>query len=229
MRMIKSLLRKGSMLAAAVVCALLIPLATANAALVNLNYAFTGNLNPTFDPLGMIPITGTLQLTDAPSAVVSTGGVHNGAVTGFSINIGGLYTATFASGANAVTISQNIPLGSGIGDRWGLVSEATGSNLNGFTPFRFDLRLDRIGGGILSDTSLQDPPSFTALNNPQNITGRWRLFFEDVEGNPAVYLGSISSLTAVPLPAAVLLFGAGLISLVGLGAGGLRNIHGSKT
>ncbi len=228
MQMIKRWLGIGCMLPAAAVCALLVPFATANAALVNHNYAFTGNLNPTFDPLGLIPITGTIQLTDAPGVVTSDGGVHNGAVAGFSIHIGGLYTATFAPGANAVTISQNISLGNGIGDRWGLVSEATGPNLNGFTPFRFDLRLDRIGGNLFSDTSLQDPPSFTTLNNSQNITGRWRLFFDDVDGNPAVYLGSIKSLTAVPLPAAVLLFGAGLISLVGLGAGGLRNLRTSK-
>jgi hypothetical protein len=30
------------------------------------------------------------------------------------------------------------------------------------------------------------------------------------------------------LPAAVFLFGAGLISLVGLGAGGLRNLRGTQ-
>ena len=220
MRMMKQLFWKGFMLPAAAMCILSIPL-SAQAALVN--YSFTGNLNPDLDPLGMIPVSGSFQFDNATGG---SGGVYNGAVTGFTLNFGGLYTSSFAPGANAVTISQNMPLGSGMVDRWGLVSAATGSDLGGFTPFSFDLRFDRLGGGLFSDTSLQDPPSLGGINP---TTGRWRLFFEDMDGNPAAYLGSISSLTAVPLPAAVLLFGAGLISLVGLGAGGLRNLRGSKT
>ncbi len=51
---------------------------------------------------------------------------------------------------------------------------------------------------------------------------QWRLDFGGA-GNYVV--GSLAHLTAVPLPAAVILFGAGLISLVGLGAGGLRNLR----
>lgn len=42
------------------------------------------------------------------------------------------------------------------------------------------------------------------------------------------FKGVLSSLPAVPLLAAVLLFGASLISLVGLGAKGLRNLRGTK-
>jgi heme A synthase len=34
--------------------------------------------------------------------------------------------------------------------------------------------------------------------------------------------GVLTALTAVPLPAAVILFGAGLVALVGLGAGSWR-------
>ncbi len=226
MRMIKRWFSKGFILPAAAVCVLSIPISAAQAALVNYNYSFTGSLNADLDPLGMIPVSGTFQLTDA---VVSSGGVHNGAVAGFTINFGGLYTSSFAPGANAVTISQNIPMGNSTGERWSLVSAATGSNLNGYKPFSFDLRLDRLGTGLFTDTSLQDPPTIGGIHDPNPpVAGRWRLFFEDADGRPAAYLGSISSLTAVPLPAAVLLFGAGLISLVGLGAGGLRNLRGSK-
>ena len=206
MQMMKRWFRRGLILPAIVGCVLSIPITAAQAALVN--YSFTGSIDGISPAL--FPVSGTFQFNNESS---NSGGVYNGVVTGFTLNLGGLYASSFAPGANAVTISQNIPMGGGNGDRWALVSAATGDDLNGFTPFRFDLRFDRLGGGLFSDTSLQDPPSLSGLS-----AARWRLFFEDADGNPAVFLGSITSLTAVPLPAAVLLFGAGLISLVGLGA-----------
>lgn len=209
------------MLPAAAVCALSVPIGTAQAALVT--YSFTGSID-NVSPV-LFPVTGTFQFDNATGG---SGGVYNGAVTGFTLNLGGLYTSSFTAGANAVTISQNIPMGGGSGDRWALVSAATGDDLNGYTPFRFDLRLDRLGGGLFTNTDLQDPPSFSSIATSNLTAARWRLFFEDADGNPAVFLGSIASLTAVPLPAAVLLFGAGLISLVGLGAGGLRNLRGPQ-
>ena len=211
MSMFKQFSRRGFILSAAAVCVLSVPMSAAQAALVN--YSFTGSI----DGPAMFPVSGSFQFDNATGG---SGGVYNGAVTGFTMNIGG-YTSSFVSGANAVTISQNMPLGGGIVDRWALVTAATGEAISGSNPpaipFNFDLRLDRIGGGLFSDTSLQNPPSLGGMNN--STTGRWRLFFEDANGNPSVYLGSISNLTAVPLPAAVLLFGAGLISLVGLGSG----------
>ena len=220
MRMIRALFRRRFLLPAVAVCSLVAPWTTAQAAPVN--YSFSGNLNPSFDPGGMFSVSGSFQFDNATSG---SGGAYPGAVTGFSIKIGD-YTSSFKAGANAVTVSQNMPLGGGSVDRWELVSSATGPmSTTGFTPFRFDLRFDGPGGGLFGNTDLQNPPSLGTVNGG---VGRWRLFFEDVNGNPAVYLGSIHNLTAVPLPAAVILFGAGLISLVGLGAGGLRNLHGSK-
>jgi len=59
------------------------------------------------------------------------------------------------------------------------------------------------------------PPSLSSFAKNQ-----WRLDFGGGVGNYVV-----GSLAHVPLPAAVILFGAGLISLVGLGAGGLRNLR----
>ena len=230
MTMLKQLLRSGLILPAAAVCVLSVSFSTAHAALVNHSFSFTGNLAPDLDPLGLIPVTGAFQLKNVTGI---SPGVYDGAVTSFTLNIGGVYTSTFRPGINGVTISQNIALGSGNGDRWELVSAATGPQLTSgtppvtYTPFRFDLLLDRVDG-LFSDASLQDPPSIGALNSPMNVTGRWRLFFEDANGNPSAYVGSITNLTAVPLPTAVLLFGAGLISLVGLGAGGLRNLRTSK-
>lgn len=221
MRMITRWLRRGFILPAAAACALSVPISAAQAALVT--YSFTGDINIAGNP----SVSGSFQFDNATGG---SGGVYNGAVTGFTLNLNfntGTYTSSFAPGANAVTISQNMPLGGGIVDRWALVTAGTGEAISGTTtPFNFDLRLDQKGGGLFTDASLQNPPSLSSLNGGR---AQWRLFFEDVDGNPSVYLGSISSLTAVPLPAAVLLFGAGLISLVGLGAGGLRNLRASKT
>lgn len=220
MQMMRSLVKRGGLLTAAAVCALLVPVTAAQAALVN--YSFTGSIDGISPALA--PVSGSFQFDNTTGG---SGGAYNGAVTGFTMTIGGAlgYSSVFTSGANAVTISQHLPLGSGVVDRWALSTAVTGPELTGtgYTPFNFDLRLDKQGGGLFATTALQDPPSLGAVS-----AARWRLFFEDVDGNPAVFLGSITSLTAVPLPTAVLLFGAGLISLVGLGAGGVRNLKGSK-
>ena len=232
MSILKQWLRRGLILLAATTFVISVPMTVVHAALVNHSFSFIGALDPDF---GSIPITGSFQLTTVSG---SSPGVYTGAVTDFSLNIlnpGGTHGLwAFKPGTNAVTISKGIDLGSGNGDRWELVSAATGDQiLNGtppvvFTPVSFDLHLDRVGGGLFSDTSLQDPPSFSTLSNPQGVTGRWRLLFEGTNRTLGEYAGSIASLTAVPLPASVVLFGIGLISLVGLGAGRMRNLQGFR-
>ena len=218
---------------AAVICAISVPITTVQAAPVT--YSFTGNFDN--DPVNQYSVSGHFTFDNATSG---SGGVYNNAVKDFSWNlsVNGTheYTSSFTLGSNAVTIANDKPLlFGGSVDRWALVTEATSNQLLpqgdppvDHIPFRFDLRFDRMGGGLFDDTSLQDPPSLASLGIPDQGSARWRLFFEDANGNPAAFVGSITNLTAVPLPTAVLLFGAGLISLVGLGAGGLRNLHTSK-
>jgi len=192
----------------------------ADAALVN--YSFTGGVSQVSGALlptvnVMSPVSGTFTFNNNPA----TGGNYPGVVSGLTLHIGG-YAATYAPGANAVTIFKAIDLGGGtIGDRWRLATDATGAAINGYTPVRFDLDLDR-EGSLFANTDMQNPPSLA------NLTGtRWRLIFDN--GMNVVRIqGALNNLTAVPLPAAVLLFGAGLISLVGLGAGGMRNLRGTQ-
>jgi hypothetical protein len=214
---------KGLILSTIALCSLLLSGNAAHAALVT--YSFTGGvsaingalLSPTMN-MGS-PVTGSFQFDNATGGVV---GNYPGAVTNMSLNIGG-YASSFAAGANAVTVFNQIDLGGFvIGDRWRLVTGATGGPINGYSPFRFDLNLDQEGGSAFSNVDLQSPPSFGSLTG-----SRWRLVFENAEGNIVRVQGGLNSLTAVPLPAAVILFGAGLISLVGLGAGGLRNLRRS--
>ncbi|MDK2743949.1 MAG: hypothetical protein NDI90_13625 [Nitrospira sp. BO4] len=228
MPMMTRLFLRRVLLPAIALCSLMVPLNAAHAALVN--YSFTGSIDGMSTMI--VPVTGSFQFN---SDTAGNSGAYNGAVTGFSLHFGGFnYTSSLAPGANAVTISQNIPMGGGSGNRWALASAVSGPNFmnSGYSPFNFDLRLDSKGGALFTSTDLEGPPSFSSLNGVYSLSGltaaRWRLFFEDSEGNPAVFLGSITSLTAVPLPAAVLLFGAGLVSLVGLGAGGLRNLRSSQ-
>ncbi len=54
-------------------------------------------------------------------------------------------------------------------------------------------------------------PSISSFNHKTE----WRLNFAPGEKQVS---GTITALTAVPLPPAVLLFGAGLVALIGLGA-----------
>jgi hypothetical protein len=209
------------LLPAIALCSLLLSGNAAHAALVN--YSFTGGvstisgalLSPTMNLTS--PVTGSFQFDNATGGL---GGNYPGAVTAMTVTIGS-YTSSFALGANAITISQNASLGGGLmGDRWKLVTAAMGLPTNDYTPLRFDLQLDREGGGLFTTNNLQNPPSLSSLT-----ATRWRLMFENSDGNVVTIRGALNSLTAVPLPAAVILFGAGLISLVGLGAGGLRNLR----
>jgi hypothetical protein len=226
MQIMKQSSIKRSFLPAIALCSLLLSGNAAHAALVT--YSFTGGvstisgalLSPTMNLTS--PVAGSFQFDTATGGV---GGNYPGAVKAMTVAIGG-YTSSFAPGANAVTISQNVNLGGGLmGDRWKLVTAAMGPEFNGFTPLSFDLQVDREGGGLFSDTSLQNPPSISSALPPVVTATRWRLMFESLDGNVVTVRGTLNSLIATPLPAAVILFGAGLISLVGLGAGGLRNLR----
>lgn len=235
MTMLKQLLWRRFILSAAVVCALSVPVMEAQAALAT--YSFAGDLDN--DPMSQYSISGSFTFDKATSG---SGGVYHGAVTDFTFNLHDegvlVYTSTFTpTGLNGVTVSKGMmsPFG-GIFDRWALVSGVTSDDLLtqgippvDYAPYSFDLRFNRMGGGLFADTSLQDPPSLGSLGIPGGQgSARWRLFIEDADGNPAAFVGSITSLTAVPLPAGVVLFGIGLISLVGLGAGGVRKLQGSR-
>jgi len=230
MEIMKQLPIKGLFLPTIALCSLLLSGAAAHAALVT--FSFTGGvstisgallatpLEPSPLSLGL-PVTGSFQFNNATGGV---GGNYPGAVTAMTLSIGS-FASSFALGANTVAIFQNTSLGGGLlGDRWKLVTAATGLPVKGYTPFSFDLQLDREGGGLFSNTDLQNPPSLDSLT-----ATRWRLMFQNDDGNVVTARGTFQTLTAVPLPAAAILFGVGLIALVGLGAGGLRNLREPRT
>jgi hypothetical protein len=221
MRMMKQWFSRGFILPAAAVCALLVPCTAAQAALVQ--YAFTGTVGGANGALrSELPvgssITGDFSFENTTP---STGtGRYVGALQSFSLNIGGYSVSLDPSGdLNLVRITNNPS-----GDLWRLRTSVTGDGIGQYSPTEFRLDLEDEDGLAITGTALQNPPSLGDLTSTH-----WRVVFEDAGGKMVRVQGVLNSLTAVPLPAAAVLFGIGLISLVGLGAGGLRNLHGSRS
>ena len=90
------------------------------------------------------------------------------------------------------------------------------ATVNFLAPRLFDFQLRGPASLFGSDALPTTVPSIGSFND----FNRWRLVFGP--GNGIVVRGDLTALTAVPLPAAVILFGAGLVALVGLGAGSWR-------
>jgi hypothetical protein len=213
----KQLFRRGFILPAAAVCSLLVPCTTAQAALVQ--YSFSGTVGGANGVLRSDLPVGSAMTGDFSfeNETLPTGtGRYVGALQSFSLNIGSYSVSLDHSGdLNLVRITDNPS-----GDLWRLRTSVMGDGIGQYSPTEFRLDFEDEDGLAINGTGLQDPPSLGDLTSTQ-----WRLVFEDAGGRMVRVQGVLSTLTAVPLPASVLLFGAGLISLVGLGAGGLRNLR----
>jgi hypothetical protein len=150
-------------------------------------------------------------LTDSnPSANIAR---YNDQITGLTVTVGTAtpYVATFAPTDNHITI-RNLPAF----DSARLVANTptSGDMVNGFTLRSFDINLVDGTAAAFDSQYPTSVPSISAFST----TNQWRLIFT----GGRVLQGSLTNLTAVPLPAAVILFGAGLVALVGLGAGSWR-------
>jgi hypothetical protein len=201
-------------------CSLLVSgvlVAPASAAL--LQFAYTGavsdvhsSLFPTFNTGQTLTGFYTFNSLTPDSNASSNIGRYNGTIQALTVNLGS-YTATLGnSGSNFIEI-RNQPSSDGYEIR----APLTGATVNGFSPLRFRIELiDPSATAFTNDQLPTTPPSLSSF-----ATNRFRIVFEDGNGTARVR-GSLTSLTAIPLPAAILLFGAGLIALVGLGAGGWR-------
>ncbi|HXT67646.1 MAG TPA: hypothetical protein VN657_12715 [Nitrospiraceae bacterium] len=221
MKIMKQSSIKGLFLPAIALCSLLLSGNAAYAALVT----FTGNVSNVNGPL----VSNAVNMTSGVSGsflINDSTGVASKMTLAITATdpktlISYSYTSSSVSDVNAITtVANNVDLDGVNGARWQLVTLATGPlPLNGYNPFLFDIQLDK-EGGVFNNTDLLNPPSISSLTGT-----RWRLIFENAGGNLVRVQGALNSLTTVPLPAAVILFGAGLISLVGLGAGGLRNLR----
>lgn len=168
-----------------------------------LTSSFSTNSSPT-------AMTGFVTLNTADTNTLDTK-VGNYTVTNFKVTIGG-YTATMGT-SGLVEIKDGTP---GLDSVTGTINAPSGPNVNFLAPSLFDVQLRGPANTFTGDALPATAPSISAFSN----FNRWRLVFGPGEGRPV--LGTLTSLTAVPLPAAVVLFGAGLVALAGLGAGSWR-------
>lgn len=197
-----------------VLCVLLASPATA--ALIT--YNFTGDVDHVHSQLtssfstssSPTAMTGFVTLNTADTNTLDTK-VGNYTVTNFKVTIGG-YTATMGT-SGLVEIKDGTP---GLDRVIGTINAPNGPNVNFLAPRLFDVQLHGPAGTFSGDALPTTTPSISSFTN----FNRWRLVFGPGDGK--VVRGALTSLTAVPLPAAVVLFGAGLVALAGLGAGSWR-------
>ena len=185
-----------------------------------IQYSFTGTVDTVNSQLSSKfntsqLMSGLMTVNTSDTNVLTS--IGNYAITPFSLNIGG-YTATMGT-SGQVEIRNGLP---GLDGFNVTVNAPNGLNVNFLAPSIFDIQLRGPASIFNSDALPTTPPSVSAFSN----FNQWRLVFGPGVGRAVS--GLVTNITVVPLPTAVILFGAGLISLVGLGAGGLRNLRGPQ-
>jgi len=230
MQMINPWFRRGGILAAGLL--LCSGLVATPAMAASITYNFTGDVTRV-DPLVSPRFDNSMTMKGSMTFDVDMVDQHPGdsssglyGVESFTVTIGG-YTATLGpSLAGSTQFLNDSPDLKGLDGVFALMEELNGANenFNGnfLGPRLFGIALVGPSNLLVSDALPMSAPSLSSL-----AFNEFRLAFGP-DGVAGGVSGVVTSLTAVPLPAAVLLFSAGLISLVGLGAGGLRNLHGAK-
>jgi len=179
-----------------------------------ITFNFTGNVSQVHNQLSSQFNTSQTMSGQATVNQVGTGGVYS--IQSFNVNIGG-YTATMgSSGTGTVSI---VDAASGKDQFLLNVNQPTGTSIGSphpLSPNFFEIDLRGPATTFASNALPTTPPSLSSFTN---LTS-WRLVFGNGDGRAVS--GIVTSLTAVPLPAAVILFGGGLVALAGLGAGSWR-------
>ncbi|MBI5316172.1 MAG: hypothetical protein HZB34_09390 [Nitrospirae bacterium] len=198
-----------------------------------------------FGSSGLTPIgnpfllSGSFTFSDAtPNSGNSTIGVYNNTLSQLTFNLsnssGVIYTGTYnnppgLSTPNSIVVFNDFlatppPFFSPGLDGLSLTTPILGPQVNGLGPLTFELELlspfAPFTNNSLPTTTLLSPPSVNPFLSPN-----FRVVFAG-GGTPNTLRGDLTSLTAVPLPPAVILFGAGLVALIGLGA---RNWQRART
>jgi hypothetical protein len=165
-----------------------------------------------------LPVSGgvTYNTNSTDTIAGSHIGRYNNPVQDFSVSVG-TYFASFAPGNSFIRVTNAAP-GAGSDIYEMRVNGLLGSAVNGYSPTSFRLELTDPSGTAFSSDALPGIPSLSSF-----ASSEFRLIFGAASTRVQ---GALTSL--VPLPAAVWLFGAGLIALVGLGSRGLTGRKGSE-
>lgn len=183
-------------------------------------FSFTGAVDPSlgFSPGQTLAGSYTFESTTILS---NPDNRYNGAITSLTGSLSP-YTATLGTGSNFIAVRNDLSTGDHylISAPLNPLPAVTGLSV------RFEMELiDPTATAFTSEALATTPPSLSAF-----ATKSFRLVFEDAAAQASVQVrGTVTSLTAVPLPAAVILFGAGLVALAGLGAGSRRQRKTSIT
>ena len=182
---------------------------------VTVQYSFTGTvtqvspgLSSTFSTNPSPSAISGLITVDSTDTNTASAILGRYTVTNFSLNIGG-YTATM--GTSGIVQIRNGPPGT---DQFNVaVNAPNGPIVNFLAPRIFQIQLVGPNSIFTSDALPLSSPSVTSFTN-QNL---WRLVFG--AGTTNTVSGVMTAVAVVPLPPAVILFGAALVALVSLGAG----------
>ena len=170
--------------------------------------------------------TGTNPAISPNGTIATYSGRLDGPSTNLNVTFGPgvpAYTASFATGTtNTIIVTDAVAPNH---DAYEVNGFFSGASVNSQAPTSFKLDLEKLPTNTFTSTSLPiTPPSISSLSDMDKT---FRLVFGNGNGNSRTVIVNLSTLTAVPLPAAVILFGAGLIALVGFGAGGWRKRNNS--
>ena len=218
MQILQSWCMKAMALSAFVVSSSLIAAEPSNAAPITFAFdgAVAGVEGALVGNLGTGSMNGDITFDSGTAPLVPGTGIYINAIKGLNLYMNGVKVAAYTSGSNGMIIQNSVPLGGA--DNLTAFSTVTGGIVGGVRPVSYSMSLSDSLGKVFDNENLPtSPPSLGSFNRNQ-----WRL---DFSGTGNYVTGSLAHLTAVPLPAGVVLFGIGLISLVGLGAGGLRNLR----
>ena len=162
-------------------------------------------------------VNGSYTIDSAPPASSDTDanpniGGYNLAITNpFVLNIVGIgtYQGTLGNSTNFIELQTQPGF-----DQFSMTAPITGSLAGSYSPLSFDIKFIRPPGTFGSNALTA--PTLGNLIGPASF----HVFFAKGFGKEEIN-GTVN-ISAVPLPPAVILFGAGLVALVGLGAGRWR-------
>jgi hypothetical protein len=198
-----------------------LPANQAVAAFYPVTFNFTGTVNQN---LGTVPLSGSFTFNPDPAVNPDSNpspdtGKYNNAITALSVHVGTFFTGVLGTpspGNNFIKIVNTPSL-----DAFNVRAPLSGNP--GEHNF-FTIKLKDTSGTVFSNDHLPTTaPSLSSFTKDS-----YRVVFEDANGKVKIS-GSLLTLTSVPLPTSVILFGAGLIALVGLGAGSWRQRNNIST